>query len=58
MARDFLARQGLKSAGILCVFQTFRTDGLAKKIRQPPQGISSEVPCTKTNVCIVAAAVL
>ena len=33
-ARDFLSGQGLKSAGILCVFQTFQTAGSAKNIRR------------------------
>ena len=33
-ARDFLPIQGLKSAGILCVFQTFRTAESAKNIRR------------------------
>ena len=32
--RDFSPSQGLKSEGILCVFQTFLTAGLAEKIRQ------------------------
>ena len=36
-ARDFLSRQGLKSAGILCVFQTFRTAESAKNIRRRPK---------------------
>ena len=36
-ARDFLSRLGLKSAGILCVFQTFRTDGSAKNSRRRPK---------------------
>ena len=36
-ARDFLSRQGLKSAGVLCVRQTFRTDGSAKNIRRRPK---------------------
>ena len=36
-ARDFLSRQGLKSAGILCVFQSFRTEGSAKNIRRRPK---------------------
>ena len=34
LARDFSPSQGLKSEGILCVFQTFLTAGLAEKIRQ------------------------
>ena len=36
-ARDFLPIQGLKSAGILCVFQTFRTAESAKNIRRRPK---------------------
>ena len=36
-ARDFLSGQGLKSAGILCVFQVFQTDGSAKNIRRRPK---------------------
>jgi hypothetical protein len=44
MARDFLSSQGLKNAGILCVFLVFQTDGLAENIRHPPQMIYSEFP--------------
>ena len=36
-ARDFSSRQGLKSADVLCVPQTFRTDGSAKNIRRRPK---------------------
>jgi len=36
-ARDFSSSQGLKSAGILCVFQTFQTAELAEKIRRSAQ---------------------
>ena len=32
--RDFSSRQGLKGAGILCVFQAFQTAELAEKIRR------------------------
>ena len=35
--RDFSSRQGLKSAGILYVFQAFQTAGLAEKIRRSVQ---------------------
>ena len=33
-AGDFLSRQGLKSADVLCVPQAFQTDGSAKNIRR------------------------
>ncbi|MCI7135143.1 MAG: hypothetical protein MSA04_08990, partial [Clostridiales bacterium] len=36
-ARDFSSSQGLKSAGILYVFQAFQTAGLAEKIRRSVQ---------------------
>ena len=43
-ARDFSSRQGLKSAGILYVFQAFQTAELAEKIRRS----------AKTQLCGVA----
>ena len=36
-ARDFLSSRDSESAGVLCVLQTFRTDGSAKKIRRRPK---------------------
>ncbi|MEE0787808.1 MAG: hypothetical protein U0M25_08805 [Oscillospiraceae bacterium] len=36
-ARDFPSRRGLEGAGVLCVLQTFQTDGSAKKIRRRPK---------------------
>ena len=36
-ARDFSSRRDSGSAGILCVFQAFRTDGSAENIRRRPR---------------------
>ena len=36
-ARDFLSRRDLESADVLCVHQTFQTDGSAKNIRRRPK---------------------
>ena len=52
-ARDFLSRQGLKSAGILCVFQTFRTDGSAKNVRRRLKANYAVLP-KKTRGCCAA----
>jgi hypothetical protein len=43
-ARDFVPNQGLKFAGVLCVFQDFQTDQLGQKTRRAPLPIDSEVP--------------
>ena len=47
-ARDFSLRRGLKSADVLCVPQTFRTDGSAKNIRRRPKmqlcGVALKIP--------------
>ena len=43
-ARDFVPGWGLKIAGILYVFQDFRTNKLGPKARWAPQPIDSEVP--------------
>ena len=42
--RNFLSRQDLKGADVLCVPQAFQTDGSAENTRHPPQGAPSGFP--------------
>ena len=44
MAKDFVTNESLKNAGILYVFQVFKTAQLAQKICNPPQAVYSEIP--------------
>jgi hypothetical protein len=52
-ARDFLSRQGLKSADVLCVPQAFQTDGSAKNIRRRSKlqlcGVAQKIFCSQNE---------
>ena len=46
----------MENEGILYVFQVFRTEGLAEKIRCPPQMIDSEFPLFHSStLCLTQA---